>query len=656
VQRILPPTSGTPLGVVGGSNGGRVSADGRALQRVDPVQLRVESRHGRRRPQALPRLLRDAVRMCWRASPRDVLTTLVPQLLGAVLLAVLLPLVRTLLDVLLVPGTGDGDRLARAAVPLCLLTGLGLVLGISSAWQSQQAKVLGEVVQRHVWGRVLDVTSRVDLVRYDSSHFVERLQRVQLNALSRPLTAVQGVISVLGGIVGTVAVTASLWVVQPAALVLLLPLPVLLLLARRGGRQEFEFAVRHAEALRLRDYLQTSMMDRGTASELRSYGLRGELRGRYERMYDTWVRDVREHASRRRRVLLAGELLTAVVTIVLLVVLVRFLDDGRLSLPQAGVVGVALPLLATRLRQFVRGVGSVLESGLFLADLEDFCTSEVERPGGPDPVDPLQTLRARSLGFRYPAGPAVLTDVDLEVRRGEVVALVGENGSGKTTLAKVLAGLYAPEAGALSWNGRDVADLSPTALRRQVAVMFQDFTRWQLSAHDNIAFGDTGVAAGPSRVEAAAREAGAWSFLAGLPAGLDTPLSTLRPGGTDLSGGQWQRVALARAAYRDASLLVLDEPSAALDARAEAELFETVRTSMRGRAVLLITHRLANVRTADRIYVLRQGKVDDVGTHEELLARGGHYARLYDVQARAFGRGSGSPGTDPGRGVEDGAR
>ncbi len=626
-----------------------------AQQRVDPVALRVESRRGRRRPAALPRWVRQAWGTCWAAGPRDLLATLVPQFVAAVVLAALLPLVRALLHVL-VSGDGGGaggggDRLTRAAVPLVLLAVVGLLVGVGTAVQGQRQKVLGEVVQRHVWGRFLDVSARVDLAHYDSPEFFERLERVRLHALTRPLAVVQGLVGVAGGAVGLVAVVVAVWAVAPVALVLLAPVPVLLLIARRGGRQEFEFAVRHAPALRLRAYLQSTLTDRATASEVRSYGLQAHLRGRWDAASEDWLGAVRQHSRRRTRTILAGELLSTLVAVGLLVAVVAAIDAGRLSVAQAGAVAVAVPLLAARSRQFVRGVGAVLESGLFLDDLADFHTTPVEPDGRDGPaVGPLEVLRARDLSFRFASGTQALRGIDLDLRAGEVVALVGENGSGKSTLAKVLAGLHRPTGGVVTWNGVDVADLPAAAVRRQVAVMFQDFAHWQLPAVDNIAFGDVDRAYGDGRrpdVEAAAREAGAWEFLRELPAGLDTPLSAERPGGTELSGGQWQRVALARALFRGSGLLILDEPSAALDARAEAELFATVRAATRGRAVLLITHRLANVRDADRIHVLRDGVVDDVGTHDELLRRGGHYAALYELQARAF-RDDDAPVTDDG--------
>jgi ATP-binding cassette subfamily B protein len=226
--------------------------------------------------------------------------------------------------------------------------------------------------------------------------------------------------------------------------------------------------------------------------------------------------------------------------------------------------------------------------------------------------------------------------VSLTVRAGEVVALVGENGSGKTTLAKLLAGLYQPETGQVRWDGVDIATVDPEQLRRSIAVIFQDFVRFHLTARDNVAFGRVEAADDEPGIRAAARQAGAEEFLAALPKGYDTLLGPQFEGGTDLSVGQWQRVALARAFFREAPFVVLDEPTAALDSRAEHELFERIRTLLAGRTVLLISHRFSSVRTADRIYVLEAGRVVETGTHEELMRSRGLYAELFSLQAAAY--------------------
>jgi ATP-binding cassette subfamily B protein len=214
--------------------------------------------------------------------------------------------------------------------------------------------------------------------------------------------------------------------------------------------------------------------------------------------------------------------------------------------------------------------------------------------------------------------------------------LVGENGSGKTTLAKLVAALYEPADGTVWWDDVDARTLRPDHLRRQIAVIFQDFVKYAFSAEDNIALGRADDPVDPEAVREAARTSGAEQFLAALPEGFQTPLNRIFAGGHDLSGGQWQRVALARAFYRDAALIVLDEPTSALDPRAEHELFVSLRAVLAGRSALFISHRFSTVRQADRIYVLEDGRVIEHGSHDELMALGGHYAELFRLQAEAY--------------------
>jgi ATP-binding cassette subfamily B protein len=241
------------------------------------------------------------------------------------------------------------------------------------------------------------------------------------------------------------------------------------------------------------------------------------------------------------------------------------------------------------------------------------------------------------VSFTYPSAttPAV-TNVSMEIGAGEIVALVGENGSGKTTLAKLLCRLYLPHGGRVLWDGVDTASVDPDGLRRSVAVIFQDFLHYALPAAENIGMGRHQRIGDAEAIRGAALHAGADDFLAKLPSGYETVLGPEFEGGKELSVGQWQRVALARAFFRDAPFIILDEPTAALDARAEHELFESIRTLCRGRSVLLISHRFSSVRSADRIYVLDGGRVVESGSHDELMALSGRYADLFTLQAAAY--------------------
>ncbi len=332
---------------------------------------------------------------------------------------------------------------------------------------------------------------------------------------------------------------------------------------------------------------------------------------------------------------------TALALILALGLLVWFLALGRITLADAGAAVLAIRLLSTSLDQVFQSVGGLFEAGVFLDDLESFLTlagSTVTTRGDGGAARPLRRdVEVDGVSYRYPGSPEpVLHDVSVRVGRGEVIAIVGENGSGKTTLAKLMAGLYPPSAGTIRWDGVDTADVEPAELRRGVAVIFQDFVRYQLTALENIGLGDPDHVDDEDAARAAAEQARAAEFLDGLPHGYATVLSKEYEEGTDLSLGQWQRVALARALRRDAPLVILDEPSAALDPRAEQALFSDIRSTLHGRSAVLISHRFSTVRSADRIYVMREGSVAEAGSHDELMERDGLYAELFSLQAAGY--------------------
>jgi ATP-binding cassette subfamily B protein len=247
-------------------------------------------------------------------------------------------------------------------------------------------------------------------------------------------------------------------------------------------------------------------------------------------------------------------------------------------------------------------------------------------------------IRVESLSFQYPGrGEAVLRDVSFTLRSGETLALVGRNGAGKTTLVKLLTALYRPTSGRILLDGRDVVEYDPASLRARVAVVFQDHGRYFLTAGENIGLGCLEAMEDRERIARAARDGGSESLIARLPHGYETRLGKEFGGEENLSGGEWQKLALSRAFMRcSADLLILDEPTAALDARAEAALYERFRALLGGRMGLLISHRFSTVRMADRILVLEGGRIVEEGSHEELLARGGLYAEMFRLQAEAY--------------------
>ena len=335
--------------------------------------------------------------------------------------------------------------------------------------------------------------------------------------------------------------------------------------------------------------------ERHTAAELRSFTMRAFLVGRVARLA-AYARSAELRAARQQTVTkLIGSALGGLATAGVYVVLGVLLATGILALSVAGTAVLALRSAASSLQQLMYNVNQCYEDGLYFSDYMSFCEDAQARipPPGPASAPPgFDRIIASDVTFSYPgAGEAALREVSIEIARGEVVALVGENGSGKTTLAKILAGLYRPQSGSVRWDGTDIADVDGEPLRERIAVIAQDHGNWPLSVRDNITMGR---ALDDALLASASAASGADTVIAELARGYDTLLARQFKDGAELSGGQWQRIAAARGFYRTAPLLIMDEPTAALDARAEYALFSSLRTLARDRTVLIITHRLAS--------------------------------------------------------------
>ncbi|HEY5540806.1 MAG TPA: ABC transporter ATP-binding protein, partial [Coriobacteriia bacterium] len=293
------------------------------------------------------------------------------------------------------------------------------------------------------------------------------------------------------------------------------------------------------------------------------------------------------------------------------------------------------------IQQVLSGLAGLYEDNLFLTSFHEFMDLEPRvlpaRDPRPVPRPMTDGLRFSSVDFAYPdTTRTALRDISLAIRPGEVVALVGPNGSGKTTLVKLLCRLYDPTSGTVTLDGVDLREFDVDELRRHASFVLQDFAMYQFTARENIRVGNVALSPADPAIEAAARDAGVHETIMALPSGYDTELGKWFDEGEELSHGEWQKVALARAFVRDAQILVFDEPTSALDPEAEARVFERIRELARDRAVVLISHRFSTVRGADRIYILDRGRIIESGTHDELVALNGRYAKMYEVQARAY--------------------
>jgi ATP-binding cassette, subfamily B, bacterial len=597
----------------------------------------VRGAGGRRDVRRLPRLVGAAFSLVWRSAPRQLALAGSLQILAGLSLAAQLLVVRRLLASI---SAADGiPSVAELGLDLTIFGALVVVVGIAAVTQKEQQLMLGDRVHKYTTARVMDISTTVDLIEYEKPAFHDRLQRARVNANIRPLQMANGVIGLIGSGVGVAAVGAALLVIEPvvAALIVVGGLPTVLF-NRLSSRLMHAFAVRQTHADRRRAYLYQALSRKDEAQEVRAFDSSSHLRREHDRLFDERYAELGRTARRRIVYGVLASLNVAAVTIGALVLLLYFVRAGRTSATDAVVALGAVVLIAGRIRALTGSMGSLYEGALFLEDFTGFVEEYGDRgaPGDRD-IAPFARIGLDQVSFTYPSrNEPSLRDVSLTVGQGEVIALVGENGSGKTTLTKLLAGLYRPTEGTIRWDDRDLSGVDLAGVRQHVTVIFQDFARYFLSALENVAISRSERIDDTDAVRDAALRAGADAFLSDLPDGYRTLLGPAFVGGSDLSTGQWQRVALARAYFRDAPLLILDEPTAALDPRGEYEIFQQVRRLARGRTVILVSHRFSSVRAADRILVLESGRIVEDGDHDSLLAADGLYAELFRLQAEGY--------------------
>ena len=585
---------------------------------------------GSGRWRSLPVNARMAVRMIRISARREYRLLLATAVASGLALLVLLVSGRDLIQRLSSNRVPDS---AWTLLPLVVVIGLATaVIGICSALDTEVQWILAYLVERQATQGIVETAASVPLAEFETPEFQDQLQRSLRESVHQPWEITQAVSQLAGAVVGGVAISVVLATVQPLLIpaVLLAGVP-LAFAATRNSQALYEAVWAVTPLSRERQYLQGVLTGRDQAKEVRAFDAAGHLHARYDDRYRRELAALRNVSRvRARRSLVAG-LGATIITVAVLATLIVLTIQGRVSLADAAVGAVAVQQLSMRVRGVNGAVGSIQEASLFLEDYGDFVSRGRERDAtSASPTSPSASaaIELSDVWFTYPGSEtSALRGVDLSIERGQVVALVGANGSGKTTIAKLVCGLYEPQRGRVAWAA---------GAERRVGVIFQDFMRYELSARDNITLGDASRIDDDEHMAASARAASADEFLARLPDGYDTWLSPSFEGGTDLSVGQWQRVAMARALFREAPVLVLDEPTAALDPSAERELIDSTQRMFADKAVLVISHRFANVVDADRIHVLDGGKVIEAGTHDELMSLNGRYAEMYRLQASTF--------------------
>jgi ATP-binding cassette subfamily B protein len=501
--------------------------------------------------------------------------------------------------------------------------------------------LLADKYTRHVSIAVMRHAAQLDLIAYEDPVFYDRLERARVQATDR-LGMIQSIGRLVQQVITTLSLSISIVYFSPWLLLVLIAgvIPAFL------GESHFAFLgyaknFRQTPVRRQLDYLRILGGSKEAAKELKLFGLSEFITGRFAKLSDDIYR---ENVALSRLRLLAGMFFSVLGTLgyyaayawVIWRTLLGILSVGTLYF-----LAGAILQASNNIQQIFSTLSGIADQALFLTDLLEFFQMEPTIRSKPDalpaPRPIVRGFEFRNVSFHYPGSDRlILEGLDFHLRPGERVALIGENGQGKTTIVKLITRLYDPTEGEILLDGVDLREYSLEDLYREIGVIFQDFMRYEMTARENIAVGRIEQLQDLDLIRAAAHKSMADEVIAKLSGGYEQMLGRRFNEGVDLSGGEWQRLALARAYLRDAQLLVLDEPTAALDARSEAEVFERFSELTQAKMALFISHRFSTVRMADRIVVLADGRIAEDGDHRQLMALGGRYAELFELQAASY--------------------
>jgi len=501
--------------------------------------------------------------------------------------------------------------------------------------------LLADKYTRYVSIRVMNHAASLDLQAYEDPVFYDRLERARVQATDR-LVMIQGIGRLVQQAITTITLSVSIMLFSPWLMLLLIAgvVPAFL------GESHFAFLgysknFRQTPMRRQLDYLRILGGSKEAAKELKLFGLRNFLRDRFTQLSDQ-IYD--ENVALSRRKLIAGSLLSTLGTMgyySAYVFVIWRTVAGALSIGTLTFLAGAIQQASSNIEQIFSTLAGIGDQALFLTDLLAFFemkpTIQSKPHALPMPEPIRRGIEFRNVSFSYPGNARLVLDrINFTLHTDERLALIGENGQGKTTIVKLITRLYDPTEGQILLDGIDLREYDLDDLHREIGVIFQDFMRYEMTARENIAVGRIEELNNIELLKQAANKSLADQTILRLPLGYDQMLGRRFEQGVDLSGGEWQKVALARAYLRDAQLLILDEPTAALDARSEFEVFHRFSELTAGKMALFISHRFSTVRSADRILVLENGKITEEGTHDELASLGGRYAEMFEMQASSY--------------------
>jgi ATP-binding cassette, subfamily B, bacterial len=586
----------------------------------------------------------QAVRFVWRTNRWATVGLGLLTLGGA-----LLPATQAWVGKLIVDGvvasiqSAQNDEQVRR-VFIYLLLELGLFL-LSAAF-THGRRLIQQLIQlqlaNRIRGEIIGKALTLDLAYFEDSDFYDRLQNARRDGGYKPVELINDTFLIVQNLITLISFALLMLRFSPWLVVILVVTSIPAFIAEtRYAERGFRLLTRRAPETRQVNYLSRLLTEDTAVKEIKLFNIGGTLLKRYTTLFDKFFEEDKSLALRRAGAGFALGLIATLGFYGSYAWIVWHTVQGRITLGDMTLYLAIFRQGQSTFQSILSAIGNIYENNLFMANFFDFLRLEprmkTNGQGRKLPRPLRGGIEFRGVGFRYPDSDEwALRGVDLAIQPGEKIALVGHNGAGKTTLIKLLSRLYDPTEGSILIDGIDIRDLDPLELQQRIGVIFQDFVRYHLPVRENIGFGQIDAMDDAERIAAAARKSGAQAVVEELPLGYETMLGRWFHDGHELSLGQWQKIALARAFMREAEILVLDEPTASVDARAEYEIFQNFKTLTEGKMAILISHRFSTVRMADRIAVIQGGSIVELGTHEELLRREGVYAELFSMQAEGY--------------------
>jgi ATP-binding cassette, subfamily B, bacterial len=586
------------------------------------------------------RLFIDSLKLVWKSSPGWTFASIVMSVLRSIFPLLLLWLLKVVVDDITTAAQAVSQNVS-VAVPVIILVVVWILDELSADFSNYIWKKQSMKLEIYMYGLLHSKSIKLDLINFERAEYFDILSRASREATWRPNSIMNNLVSMLRGLLSLLLISGLIvtlnWTL--AVLLLVVNIPGIWLRIYYADLL-YNFKREQTPEARKSAYFNWLLTGDRPSRELRLFGLGKYFMDLFQKSFLKQKEKELDIIRRRTIIELVSTLFKASAFLITLLFIAHQTINKNLTLGQMAMFLLAFRQGMVYIKDLFSSLAGLYEDGLFIGDTFEFLSLK-ENVIASEPTSSISPLKKKivieNLSFTYPGNKsATINNISFELKKGEILALVGRNGAGKSTLVRLLSRLYDPDSGQVRFDDRNIKNIDPDEYRKQFSVVFQDFMLYNLSAGENIRLGNIHEEDGAAKIKHAAKTTGIDGLISELPDGYDTTIGNLFDDSRELSWGEWQKIALSRALYREASVLILDEPSSSLDADTEYDIFSRFRKIVKGRTSVIISHRFTNVSLADRIIVLDRGSIAESGTHDELMDLKGIYYEMFTKQSSRF--------------------